>query len=323
MKKIYVLAMTMMSLNVNSQIYTVDFENALTASESYDNGSAGAGDFNFDDLEFGNYYNAGWSSYGGFAFSNITDVTTAGYTNQYASSTGNGNNSDTYGIFYWDGYSPDYINAINNKSIDSFYINTTTYSRLSMLNGDAVGKQFGSPLNAQGMDDETAGADFLKVWIISSLEDGSNKDSMEFFLADYRFADDNDDYIVNEWTKVDLSSLTTYPKQVVKFRFESSDVGQFGINTPTYFAIDDVSYHQMMGVNEIELNVEVYPNPAIDFVSVNGEQGNLSLKDVNGKVILSEAHMQFTKFDLSKLPQGIYFLTLENERGKAVRKIVK
>lgn len=323
MKKIYFLALTFVSLYSNAQLYTVDFENSLSTAETYDNGSGGAGDFTFDDLVLSNSYNQAWSSWAGFSLSNITDNTTAGWGNQYASSTGDGNNSSTYAVFYADGFTETYLNAENMKSIDSFYINTTAYSRLSMLNGDAVGKQFGSPLNAQGMDDETNGEDFFRVWIISSDETGANKDSMEFYLADYRFADDNDDYIINDWTKVDLSSLSTYPKQILTFRFESSDIGDFGINTPTYFAIDDISYHQVMGVDEVELDVDIYPNPVSDIVNVKGENGQVTISDINGNVVLTTSHNLFSSIDVSSFASGVYFLQLENNRGKMIQKIIK
>jgi hypothetical protein len=61
---------------------------------------------------------------------------------------------------------------------------------------------------------------------------------VDFYLADYRFADSNDDYIVDSWRQVDLSSLGHATR--VTFALSSSDVGMFGMNTPAYFAVDQI-----------------------------------------------------------------------------------
>jgi len=44
--------------------------------------------------------------------------------------------------------------------------------------------------------------------------------------------------IVNDWTLVDLASLGEAAS--IDFIFDSYDVGEFGINTPTYVALDDL-----------------------------------------------------------------------------------
>ena len=61
---------------------------------------------------------------------------------------------------------------------------------------------------------------------------------VEFYLADYRFADNGEDYIVDTWEYIDLSSLGAVKS--LEFGLSSSDVGDFGMNTPAYFALDTV-----------------------------------------------------------------------------------
>ena len=61
---------------------------------------------------------------------------------------------------------------------------------------------------------------------------------IEFYLADFRFDDNSEDYIIDAWTAVDLSSLGQV--KTVEFSVSSSDTGDF-INTPTYFAIDNIA----------------------------------------------------------------------------------
>jgi hypothetical protein len=100
-----------------------------------------------------------------------------------------------------------------------------------MRNGDSFSKQFGG---ASG--DE---ADFFRL-LIEGLDDtGRSTGVIELMLADYRFVDDALDYILEDWTYLDLSGLGEVRE--LAFRFESSDVGAFGLNTPTYFAIDNLT----------------------------------------------------------------------------------
>ena len=60
-----------------------------------------------------------------------------------------------------------------------------------------------------------------------------------------------------------------------------------------------------------------------DLLTVKGENGNLTLKDINGKVILSQEHFGVSILNLDELTSGIYFLELINSEGKAFQKIIK
>ena len=69
---------------------------------------------------------------------------------------------------------------------------------------------------------------------------GADTGSVTFFLADYRFSDNALDYIVDEWTTVDLTALGMNTRSI-ELEFDSSDVGTFGFNTPTYVAMDNLA----------------------------------------------------------------------------------
>ena len=81
----------------------------------------------------------------------------------------------------------------------SAQVTNTTYAWDSMLNGDGFAKQFGG---ASGDD-----PDFLQLVITGYDALGVATGSVDFLLADYRFADNAQDYILTDWTPVDLSSL--------------------------------------------------------------------------------------------------------------------
>ncbi len=319
MKKIYVLVATALVCSNLSAQTVIDFENVSLNPETYDNGYAGSSNFFIAGFTFSNIYDAAWGSWNGFSISNITDNTTAGWGNQYSAFPGSGRNSANYGVYYPEGT----IQGNSSLAIDSFYISNTTYAAISMRDGDGFGKQFGSIYAGDGTTiDGTNGEDYYRVWVIAEGYSGV-KDSIEVYLADYRFADNSQDYIVDGWIKVDLSTFGILPYSIT-FRIESSDVGSFGINTPTYFAIDDLYQSQIEGIDENEmLSIDVYPNPVQDLLTVKGENGTLTLKDINGKTILSENHFGISVLNLEELKVGIYFLELVNSEGKAIQKIIK
>jgi hypothetical protein len=172
--------------------------------------------------------------------SNTTDTTTSGFTNQYSANTGGGfDGSANYGVGYvsldFDSgtYDPIPIDLQfpGLSNVSGAYFTNNTYAALSMLNGDFVAKKFGG--------DSGDDPDFFTL-IIRGINNGSITGSVEFDLADYRFTDNSQDYIVDEWTFVDLSSLGAVAG--LQFSIDSSDAGAFGINTPGYFAMDNLSY---------------------------------------------------------------------------------
>jgi len=64
--------------------------------------------------------------------------------------------------------------------------------------------------------------------------------TIEIILADYRFDDNSLDFILDDWEFTDLSSLGEV--DALSFSFTSTDTGSFGINTPTYFALDNLEF---------------------------------------------------------------------------------
>ena len=322
MKKIYFSAVAIcFSLTLSAQ-QTIGFENVLLDSSSYDEGASGAGAFYENGVvftndyvisQFGNYFE-------GFAISNMQDSTTAGYTNPYSAITASGDNSQNYGI-----YNPSGKIEFAGQGVilNSFRITNTTFAALSMRDGDAFGKQFGSFTNANGDIDGTNGEDFFRLWIYAHAENGEIIDSVLFYLADYRFSDNTQDYIVRKWETVDLSSIqgTVYS---LSFKFESSDVASWGINTPAYFAIDNLSIYKNLGLNENKLlEISVFPNPFQNVINVKGESGKVSVLDITGKEIYSTDYNSFIQISTAEFPTGMYFLTIENERGSFSQKIIK
>jgi len=204
----------------------------------YYNGSDGAGGYVSGGAYFVNNYNASWGSWDSWAYSSTYDTTTAGFGNQYSAYIPDGGTSlgygdSVYGVYYqpFGGDTGSIQLGAGMTEPLSMRITNTTYAALSMLNDDSFAKKFGGTSG----DDE----DWFKLDITGYDSIGNTTGAVEFYLADYRFADNSQDYIVDSWALVDLSPLGD---QVSKlgFALSSSDVGSYGMNTPAYFAMDNL-----------------------------------------------------------------------------------
>ncbi|GBF81966.1 DUF4465 domain-containing protein [Aphanothece sacrum] len=209
----------------------IDFEDLPLAPESFYNGSDSAGGFTSQGAFFNNRFNSTFNSWSGWSYSNTTDTTTPGFTNQFSAITGGGfAGSSNYGVAFTFSPGSSLINLPANTTIESMRITNTTYAALSMLNGDQFGKKFGG---VSGND-----PDFFLLTITGLNANNQTVGTVDFYLADYRFADNSQDYIVNQWEQVNLSSLQG--ATTLSFALTGSDVGAFGLNTPAYFAVDNL-----------------------------------------------------------------------------------
>lgn len=215
-----------------AQRVVVNFEDLTLAPNSFYNGSDGAGGFTSRCAFFNNSYNPTFDSWSGWSYSNTTDTTTPGVPNQYSAYTGGGfRNSENYGVAFTFNPGDAYINLPKGFTPKSVRITNTTYAALSMLNGDQFAKKFGG---ASGND-----PDFFLLTIRGLDASNNTVGTVQLYLGDYRFADNSKDYIVNTWQRVNLSSLKGATK--LSFALTSSDNNpQFGLNTPAYFAIDNL-----------------------------------------------------------------------------------
>ena len=206
---------------------TVDFEDQGLGPNAFLNGSTVSGSFVSGGVAFENNYNPTFNSFSGYAISTMTDTTTPGFGNQFSAFAGSGaGGSSTYGVAFFAGS----ITLPTQTIVAGAEFTNTTYAALSMRDGDAFAKQFGG---VSGDD-----ADFFRLLVEGVDGGGVSTGTVELMLADYRFSDNAQDFILDTWQFLDLTGLGRVKE--LRFSFESSDVGAFGINTPTYFAIDNL-----------------------------------------------------------------------------------
>lgn len=234
MKKIsFTLILACLCLLKSTAQNRATFDNFILAPGSYYDGADLSGGFLAGDAYFYNRYDTSyhfWAS--GFAYSNVKDDTTAGFGNEYAAATGGGVfGSSNYAVANAAG--GDIVVGLRGfapgHQVLGFYVTNSTFAYLSMKNGDAFAKKFGGPT---GND-----PDWFKLTVKGWSNGALTSDSVDAYLADFRFSNNSDDYILKTWKFVNLQSLGNVDS--LSFSLSSSDNGSFGMNTPAYFCMDN------------------------------------------------------------------------------------
>jgi len=298
---------------------TIDFEELILPNESWWVGAGGTENgFLSNNAFFPTYYDSAFGGYwgSGFAYSNMTDSVTSGFLNMYSSKAGSGHlSSNNYAVNYDDGYFlPGQMNGTYKFEMQEVYLSNNTFAYNSMRDGDDYAKKFGG---VTGND-----PDFFSVTFDGFLNGQSVGSQVVFYLADFRFADNTLDYIVRDWTRADLTALGTVDS--VAFSFESSDIGDFGINTPLYFCMDDLKMNAVPdGLSDFEAsNFAIFPNPASDFIQLTAPQNSISQIDLytlTGQFIRSYSNLN-EPIMIADLPIGMYFIRFQNANTSYSRK---
>ena len=170
---------------------------------------------------------------GGIAISQWNDMTTEGYLNQCSAYSkdavtgfGGYNGSKTFAVNNNSGVIS-FEDGVTECTFYHFWVINTTYTALSMMNGDG----YGAKIFELG--------DWFKLTVTAfDKNETPTGTPVEFYLADFRTA--SSPGIVTEWTKVDLKPLGNNVHSI-QFNLESSDVGEWGMNTPAYFCFDNLA----------------------------------------------------------------------------------
>ncbi|MBN2664479.1 MAG: T9SS type A sorting domain-containing protein, partial [Bacteroidales bacterium] len=74
----------------------------------------------------------------------------------------------------------------------------------------------------------------------------------------------------------------------LSFNVFSSDQGNYGINTPTYFCLDDIVYTTINNKiqNITNQQITVFPNPTANFITFSENITEAYFFDLTGKLIL-------------------------------------
>lgn len=177
----------------------------------------------------------------GFTVSNNNDTKTAGYKNQYSVYSASNNANNQFLI-----YNPPYGATcyIQRKDGQAFYpysmfVAPTTYTMQSIFNGDAYAKKFeekdtfavkiqGCDASGQPIKNSVLSFNLVKSLGLFQYDPYQGYGYLKFI---------NVQSTKNLWTEIPLYYLGKVNKILISF--DSSDKGDFGINTPQYIALDD------------------------------------------------------------------------------------
>ena len=175
-------------------------------------------------LASGNYELSQTVAYGGTyvtgaVVTNITDTTFKDYKDAYKSIAGGAKGGKNYVVWYEDGLSGNAIKLKTPAVVPGMYVCNNVYAYNSITKGDAIaGDPFG--------DD-----DWFMLSIGGMLDGKMVNTQVDFYLAKGK-------NVVTDWTYVDLSQLGKV--DAIFFTLSGSKTGDWGLNTPAYFCIDNL-----------------------------------------------------------------------------------
>ena len=198
------------------------FDAAMTLDYSYG--------YENDYLEFEYFYNEEYAYWGGFAQSRVKDADAANglFANQYAVYNEAAASGESFLVYYYDSYNEpcDIVVKQQGVSLRDVMLNLTTYTYASITN-EAI-NDF-----ARAFVD----GDYLKV-VFTGMRGNEATGVVECYVVDYR---DGKREMTTEWTTFSLANLGEgYDR--VSVTIETTDVGEWGANTPLYIAMDNLSY---------------------------------------------------------------------------------
>lgn len=255
------LSLLTLAAALQTHALTVDFEGFNLPEDTFNNGPVPEGDVTETENPFGpdsgllittegawvdstgielaNSFNRlenppgtlSYTYWSGIGLSNTVDTTTPGLANESSSYAGGGAGFSgavfpgaPYGIFF---AGRDAVFFPEGVAPQGLYVTNNTYAALAMRDGDAFSKKF-----EQG--------DWFQLTITGMDAEGETSGEAIFFLADFRSSNTDNHYILDEWAWVDLRHFHHTTRRL-EFSFYSSDVGEFGINTPEYVAVDNIT----------------------------------------------------------------------------------
>lgn len=305
---------------LNSQV--VHFEDLTLPPDSFWNGSDSSGGFTSGIAFFNNNfvdYGGGFTAWDGFSYSNKLNDSLQSFSDLYSCFPGiQLSGSEIFAISYnpmdFINYNvlPNFIQFTQPVLPQSLFVTNSTYTGLTIKNGDMFSKKFGG--------DTGNDPDWFKLEIFG-MNDTIITGSVEFYLADYRYSDNFLDYIIKDWVEIDISSLNTVTS--IGFLTSSSDTGSYGMNTPAFFCFDNLSFLPVaVSVNNLQGEIRVYPNPFTDRIYCDRPAQKIKITNINGLEVIEKTG-NLNSVDVQHLPAGIY-IAEASLRGKTYfRKLIK
>jgi len=299
-------------------------------------------------MTFMHYADTTWSSmpyWDGFTISYTEefDCDTAcstsctNFHNQFAAmpKEGKGNEREEMYAVAYDGYNESFfqerhcnVTLSRDDSICGLYLTLNAYTYKSIKCGDSFADAFSY-------------GSYYYITIRGFLN-GTQTDTVAYYLADYR--DSTAAYVVDEWKWINLQSLGTVDS--LAFELTTSDVGDYGPNTPMYFCVDEISVgctdcdttdnsHDTFSISgnsesrakaqASDLTITVSPNPVSSVLTVQTETGsNISILSKDGNMVKKlKTTASSVDVPVNDLNPGMYIIHCENGGRTASTTFIK
>ena len=197
----------------------IDFQDEVLGEQKYKNNAGPNGVFTKGIVSFVNSYASDY--WCGFAISQMHDMVTPGYANQFSAYAVGDNEENIFMIGYVDDYNIEHAEIRFSKPVSdvSFDIVNATYPALSMKNGDNFANKFEKD-------------DWFEL-IVTVFNSSNNK------LGDLTVTLAEGTAIGNLWTTIPLGGSDIAK---LEFTMQSSDMWGEYMNTPAYFCLDNLRF---------------------------------------------------------------------------------
>ena len=240
----------------------------------------------------------------GFTASNRTDVTQTGLNAQYTAVTGCGyDGSSQYAVSYAMTFSIEaevYAADGQSHTVTGCYVTNNLWTYEDMVQGGYGETPYGG---TSGND-----PDWFKVTATGKNASGQTVGTLDFYLADFRFSNNDEDYVLDTWEWFDLSPLGDVAS--ISFSLSSSRGSGYNMLTPAYFCMDnfnggavapdlppyvvnpvqDVSFNLYPQTVQVDLDGVATdpddPDEDITYSIVNNSNPSALTASMNGKILV-------------------------------------
>ena len=148
------------------------------------------------------------------------------YDNQYSAYNANAASGESFLLYYYDNFNePCDIVCMTSLELRSVKLNLSTYTYASITDEDI--NSF-----ARAFTD----GDYLKVVFTPYADDAPAGNGVECYVVDYR---DGKRFVADNWQEFTLNLPVA---NRIRVTIETTDVGDWGANTPLYICMDDFTY---------------------------------------------------------------------------------
>jgi hypothetical protein len=230
---------------------------------------------------------------GSYLFSNHSEIQNYGYEYRYGSNFGVSKSTDTACTWVYGGeefnsasgsgvngsqqfavaYISDYnkcqafmSDTVNGTAITGCYINNTSYIVSAARGGNSYEGDFVT-------------GDWLLLTATATNADGTTvKDSL--YLIDFRSSIESEHTYLTDWTWFNFSNMGSNVRYIT-FTMTGSHTGTYGLNTPSYFCLDDFGASVPTAIEDIPFSQALKTVTGTSYYTIDGKQTTSLQKGIN------------------------------------------